>query len=191
MSMRGTRVGIVSALMLAALVSAPAGAMTMYGQLLGPADLGHVSVGDPLTYSHSFDVADATVLGATLFVLTTDQPACFARIQGMSCELGDLFFEREMAAIDVAGEDFASGWATHNLFVGSVTQALIDSGNTLEVVVTATRGDFYVWRSFLLVAYQVTGGAGGGAAAAAPEPGAAVLFGLGTLAVARASRRRS
>ena len=142
-----------AALLFAAMASAPAGAMTVYGQMLGPADLGHVGVGDPLAYSHSFDVPDATVLGATLFVFTADQPACLVPMQGVSCDL-------------------------------------IDAGGVLDVVVAATAGDFYVWRSFLLVAYQAAGGAGGSAPVATPEPGAAVLFGIGAIAVSRATRRR-
>jgi hypothetical protein len=186
----GARSARIAALLLVALASAPASAMSMYWQALGPAGLGHVAAGDPLAYQHSFDVANADVLGATLFVFTVDQPGCVVRMQGVPCEVLDVLFQPEAADIDVAGSDFASGSATLHLFSGAVTQALIDSGNVLDVVVTATRGDFYVWRSVLLVAYQAAGGAGGGAAAAAPEPGAAVLFGIGTLAVARASRRR-
>jgi hypothetical protein len=179
-----------AALLFAAMASAPAGATTVYGQMLGLADLGHVGVGDPLAYSHSFDVPDATVLGATLFVFTADQPACLVPMQGVSCDLMDAFLQPETLDIDVAGEDFASGSATNHLFVGTVTQSLIDAGGVLDVVVAATAGDFYVWRSFLLVAYQAAGGAGGSAPVATPEPGAAVLFGIGAIAVSRATRRR-
>lgn len=183
---------LVLMLAMLSLAAAPASALPMYLQTLGPAELGHVDTDTPLDYSHAFDVQGATIVSAMLAVLTVDQPACLLSMPGAACDLLDLASIPETADIDVAGSDFASGAASLGLFVGDVTSALIAGGGVLDVGVTSTDGDFYAWRSLLLVAYEPGGGSGSGngAGPSVPEPGAATLFGLGSLLIARASRRQ-
>ena len=172
------------------LAAAPVSALPMYVHDLGPAELGAVSPGSPVAYSHHFDVAGATVVSAMLAVVTVDQPGCLLAMPGSPCDLADFFSQPEVADIDVGGSDFATGAAGLGLFVGDVTDLLVSGGGVLDVVAASLEGDFHAWRSLLLVAYEPAGGSGaGGGAPAIPEPGAAVLFGLGTLLMGRASRR--
>lgn len=175
-----------------ALGSLPAAAASMYAQVFGPDALGYVDGGAPLHYLHDFDLAGITVLSATLLITTTDQPGCLGYpVPGDACDLDDLYAEPETAQILVAGQAFAGGPAGGGTFYGDVTGALLGSGGTLDVSISAPDGDFYAWRSVLMVSYDPAGGGGGGGPVPTiPEPSAAVLFGVGSLAIASASRRR-
>ncbi len=194
---------LIIALFAAAVAAGPAGAITSWHvDYLHGAELGKVSEGNPLSYSLSYDPVvsgDVTVHGAWLGVAVADDHGCRGRrIAALfRCDWKDLFYEGESVDIDVAGGDWMAG-PVPGTYVGDITALglITEVGDSVGLVVSSTLGDFNNFLAVLAVRYEVTdvvGGGGGGDQPGAhmPEPTAATVFGIGTLLVAGATRRRS
>jgi hypothetical protein len=127
--------------------------------------LGSPLVGPTKTYTHTFapGVPVAAVHGAWLLVSVIDD--------------GDL--SHEIATIAVDGALFDEGQATFNLFVGTVTASIGAAGDTIEVTVSALKGDFKLVASALKVKFSPI-----------PEPTTGVLLTAGLAGLAWRSRRR-
>ena len=155
------------------------------GQITPDAGLGDGYLsgrGDVLSYTHRFTPAMAwdRVTAATLVIGTMDD---------------QLFDGREEVAIALNDSFWQSGSATRflvgNLFGGNVTALFSNNEDELEVSVISSRGDSVVAFSKMIWQYETAGGpAAGTGAQPVPEPTALALFGIGTLIVRQASRRR-
>jgi hypothetical protein len=130
---------------------------------------GLVSGGSPLQYTHLFDPTpdSASVLQAWLFISVADD---------------QLFPDGpETASVELEGSFWQTGSATLNLIFGDITALgfITTDGDTLDVEVSSTVGDFQVLASALKVKF-----------AEVPEPGTLLLVGLGA-ALLGARRRLS
>lgn len=128
-----------------------------------------ITTSTPRAYTHSFDPTpdSASVLAAWLFVAVADD---------------QLVDPAETAMIELAGSFWQTGQATFNLFFGDITaEGLITTdGDTFDVTVSSTTGDFNLLASALKVQF-----------AEVPESGTVLLLGIGLAALARRSLRAS
>jgi hypothetical protein len=210
-AMLGRSIAVVGVLFAIAL-AIPAGALSLYGELLtshasllfpgdvraraileldtNPFDVdwgtaivgsglgaGDVGSGQALTFVHRFMPGEqgATLEAASLLIGVRD----------------DFDLEFEEAIVELDGQFWRQEQATLNLFGGEVTGFL--SGNLLTVSISTAlinglfggqyAGDFKVTESLFIAEYS-------SGVAHTPEPGAALLFGIGALMVQRRLRRR-
>lgn len=126
--------------------------------------LGSALVPPTKTYTHTFapDVGVVSVEEAWLFVSVIDD--------------FDLL-SKETAKILVDGSLFAQGGATLNLFFGTVTASIGAAGDTIEVEISALKGDFKVLASALKVKFTPV-----------PEPTTVALLAIGLVGLAWRSR---
>jgi hypothetical protein len=185
----------------AALVLAGSPALALSGKetsTLDRDDLGYVSDGGSLSYSHQMEAFNDPSIDVTsvesswLSVMVVDDWACRS-LRGC---VGDWFFETEVASIDLNSVEWVEGRATAQLFAGNVTAeaGLFENDGLLEVTVNSEDGDFMVVWSALTMEYAYeladTGGSGsGGPGMAMPEPSAALVFAMGALVVHGRLRR--
>jgi len=127
-----------------------------------------ITTAAPLAYTHTFDPTpdSAGILEAWLFISVVDD---------------QLIDPAETASITLDGSFWQTGQATVNLFFGDITaEGLITTdGDTIDVVVSSTAGDFRVLASALKVKF-----------AEVPEPSTLLLVGLGA-ALLSVRRRRA
>lgn len=128
---------------------------------------GRVTPGSPLEYTHLFDPTpdSAAVLRAWLLITVADD---------------QLFPDGpEVASVELQGSLFKTGQATLNLFLGDITALglVTIEGDTLDVKVSSSLGDFQVLASALKVEFS-----------AVPEPATLLMVGAG--AALLAARRR-
>lgn len=151
------------------------------GQITDNAGLGSGFLsgrGDTITYTHRFTPALAweSVSHATLLIGSIDD---------------QLFDRRESVEIELNDEFWKAGNAAFNLFGGNVTALFSNNQDELKVSVISRRGDSVVPFSMMKWQYQTAGGPSPGTGASpVPEPTALALFGIGTLMVRQATRRR-
>jgi len=137
-------------------------------------------------FSHSFDVPDAKVEKAWLYVSFSDDGADLAP---------------ETAVVEFDGGVFETrgflGWMWPHpipeIVGGEVTGILTGSGNgKIELTVASRdpRQDFYIHGSLLKVKYDLEGGGGGNGGAVVPEPGGFLAFATGLLVTVGGLRRR-
>lgn len=128
---------------------------------------GIVAPGAPLEYTHVFDPTpdSATVLSAWLLIAVADD---------------QLFPDGpEIATVQIQGSLWKTGQATVNLLLGNITALGLVTldGDTLDIRVSSSEGDFQVLASALKVTF-----------AEVPEPATLMLVALG--AALLAARRR-
>lgn len=135
--------------------------------------------GDLITYTHQFTPALAweSVTHATLLIGSID----------------DQFFDgRESVTIELNDSFWKKGNAAFNLFGGNVTALFSNNQDELKVSVISRGGDSVVPFSMMKWQYETAGGPSPGTGAQpVPEPTALALFGIGTLIVRQATRRRA
>jgi len=127
-----------------------------------------ITTAAPLAYTHTFDPTpdSAAVLRAWLLITVADD---------------QLFPDGpEVASVELQGSLFKTGQATLNLFLGDITALglVTIEGDTLDVKVSSSLGDFQVLASALKVEFS-----------AVPEPATLLMVGAG--AALLAARRRS
>ena len=140
------------------------------GQTSGPNSglgAGLVTPGAPLEYTHVFDPTpdSASVLSAWLLIVVADD---------------QLFPDGpEVASVQLQGSLWQTGQATLNLLLGNITALGLVTldGDTLDVRISSSAGDFQVLASALKVKFSEV-----------PEPGTLMLVALG--AALLAARRR-
>jgi len=174
-------------------MASTASAVSTYSDVLGPQDLGYVSVGNPLGYDHSFtppsipNGTPANVSKVTLSILITDIDC----LDYFSCRY-DLHREAEWAVITVEGtEIFNDEVNLFNLEVNNVTLAanILAVGDSFGVDISATEGDFVVLYSVADFEFTTgAGGSGGNPGTPMPEPSSAIVFGVGLLVLSRRLR---
>jgi hypothetical protein len=139
--------------------------------------------GDSVTYTHRFTPALAweNVTSATLTIATKDDQL-FSRRDGpesVEIQLNDSFWA-------------SGGAAGFQIFGGNVTALFSNNDDQLKVSVISRGGDSNVLFSAMSWKYETAGGPSAGTGAQpVPEPTALALFGIGTLIVRQASRRRA
>jgi hypothetical protein len=132
-----------------------------------------VGVGSPKTATHTFapSVSVGSVLDAFVVVSVIDD--------------FDHHFEEVSIAIGSDVLDGGSSFFLAGLFGGNVEGWIQGAGDSIDVTISAVRGDFKVAFSALKVKFE--GGAPPNGGPAIPEPSAALVFAAGLLL---ASRRR-
>jgi len=186
---------VLGVVLLAGSASATSSAPPDFVDLLEYDELGIVSVGNPLSYSHTFapdgldpgQVADVTKV--QLAILLTDDLECAHWVQ---CRY-DLRTEGEWAVIEVEGTEIFDGeLELVNLVVRDVTLLanVTASGDTFSVTIESAEGDFAAVFSAASFFYTdiSPGTTGGGGTTAMPEPSAALVFGVGLLVLSRRLR---
>jgi hypothetical protein len=145
--------------------------LDLLGTGLGSA---YVATGSPRSTTHSFapDVPVGSVVSACLVVSVID----------------DLDIHSEEVSVSIGPDvlDGGSGSFLVGLFGGSVQGSIHGAGDSIDVTISALRGDFKVAFSALSVKFESGAPTRGGPAI--PEPTAALVFAAGLLLVSR--RRR-
>lgn len=134
---------------------------------------GHVSTTSPLKITHTFAPNGYAV----------NQVHYASVIVGV---LDDFDLEYEYAELKIGTDVIDSGNAFANLFGGSVTAYIQSAGDSVELKLKATKGDYKVKFSALKVKFDA--GKPRDTTPAIPEPSAALIFAAG-LAVAGVRRR--
>jgi hypothetical protein len=190
MKMRMTRRGPILATLLTTLLASPAFATSVYTQVLG-ADVpaaGPVGTASAQLYgdgggtlTHTFSLTDPgiRIVSAAIAIYVADDSGCFGRsgVGLLGCDWVDHFYEREEVALEVGGSVFAQGGLGG--YFHSIAPSLLSS--PIHVTARSITGSARIV-SMLRVEYE-------NGVAAIPEPGAAAVFGIGTLLVGWASRR--
>jgi hypothetical protein len=187
----GTVLGVV---LLASSASAMSSAEPEFVDLLEYDELGMVSEGNPLSYSHTFAPPDldpgqvADVTKVQLAILLTDDLNCAHWVE---CRY-DLRTEGDWAVIEVEGSEIFDGeLELVNLVVRDVTLLanITASGDAFSVTIESAGGDFAAIFSAASFYYSdVSPGTAGAGTTAVPEPSAALAFGVGLLVLSRRLR---
>lgn len=155
-------------------------------------NLGYVDQQNSLLYDHTFNPLEsvARINRVQLGILVTDDFSC---IRYSQC-LNDWNYEREIASLSLDDQVWETGSATTRMFFADVTTLadLTTIGDTLSIVIESIQGDFNVWKSFLIVDYDVASGGSGASlpVPSVPEPSAALCFMIGGAIVSARLRRR-
>jgi hypothetical protein len=188
------RTSLFGLVVLASMLAAGAASATSYTDFLTRWDLpnqGYVSDRGGISYEHSLTPAGDTEIDSVsavyLSVLVGDDVSCRGFIFGCHADSEGEFVEIPILDVGADGDVQAS----FNFLWGNVTlEAQVQGwGDSFQVDILSSRGDFVVWKSAAKFIYDSGAGHGGGIPAV-PEPTAAAVFALGSVLVAGTARRR-
>ncbi len=158
--------------------------LSLSGGFGGGLGSGHVTESNPLVFSLAFEpsVAVQSIETAWLSIALADDFWDLHCTGLFNCSVAD-----EYAIITVNGDDFwaddpGTNWILGEFAHGDITGQILQSGDSIQVSVTSSEGDFDVRGAALAVAFNM---ADGSTSSPIPEPSAAMLFAIGALLVTR------